>query len=109
MRNLITIAFIAFAGLLHAQECTKNVNGVVVPCTQAEIEQRSIDSAEAAIQFVNDSIASAEAARICAEAKLLNGIPYNMLITEQLKTLQLYLLLRAGYLDLKNKKVLITQ
>lgn len=90
---------------VYSEDCTKMVNGVVVPCTQAEIEQRRQDSITAVFTAYYDSLANIEATRIRNAAILINGTPYSQLTAEQRYTMQLYLLLKTGNLDLVNKTV----
>lgn len=104
MKKILFI-ILALPFISYGQECTKMVNGVKMPCTQQEINQRAIDSVQAVIDFRNDSISNTEAARIRQSVILINGTPYNQLTNEQRNTIQLYLLMRTGNLNLVSKTI----
>lgn len=104
MKKILFIALL-LPSAIYAQECTKMVNGVKLPCTQAEIHQRAIDSIQAEVELKKDSLANIEAIRIRNAARSVNGTPYNKLTAEQRNSLNLYLLMRTNNLDLINKTV----
>lgn len=97
MKYLIFIAFL-FGYCAISAQCTKLVNGVQVPCTQAEINQRTLDSlvwkADFDTTYAADSLRAIQFNNIITTAQSAVGVSVGSLTAAQVRALFLIVLYR---------------
>jgi hypothetical protein len=93
----ILIIFLFLSANAYSQ-CTKLVNGVIVPCTQDEINQRTLDSLVWKADFdttsFNDSLRTIQFNNVITTAQSAVGVSVGSLTAAQVRALFLIVLYR---------------